>query len=199
MSDPTKAFLHAFRNGDADRAQKALAAGAEVSGETFKSVSCGRIDLSAVDLSNTEFEDCLLSGIRFDGADLSGAYFHGSTLMECSLAGANLDGASFDGCVLKQVDLAGAVLTGTELSGTELADCTIADSSLDDATWESVTISGGSISRLGGAAELTAVVIRDTELDAFDTSDMELRSCTTNAANQPEGFGALSGRRTRIG
>ena len=151
-----------------------------------------------LDCSNVEFADCVISGTNFSGADLSGAYFHGTTLVECDLRAANLEGAAFDGCVLKEVDLTGAKLTGTELTGVELERSTLADLSLDDVAWESVTLTGGVVRSLSGAGEWTGVVMRDAQVEDFDTSAMTLKRCLTNTSPAPEGFGALSGRRKRV-
>lgn len=199
MSDATKAFFKAFKAGDAMAAAAALEEGAELVGATFSNATTGRIDLRGADLSNAEFGDCLLSGMIFAEADLSGAYFHGTTLIECDLRGANLEGASFDGCVFKESDLTGATLTATELTGVEFASCTVTDLTLDEAAWESVTFNGGRVANVSGAAEWSAVVLRDTKIDGFDTSAMTLRGCTTTANPAPAGFSELSGRRKKIG
>ncbi len=197
MSD-LKPFFKAFRAGDVDAVHKLLNERVELSGATFKEAATGNFDFREIDFSNTEFEDCVLTGVNWAGADLSGAYFHGSTLIECDLTGANLDGAAFEGCVLKQVNFGGANLGDTEITGTEMDQCRLAESNLDGAAWESVTINRGQIDNVGGEAELTGVTVRDVEITNFDTSAMTLARCSTNATPPPDGFRALTGRRTRL-
>lgn len=199
MSDDNRSLFHAFRTGDPNAVHAAIEAGADLIGATFAKVTTGRVSLDGVDLSNAEFDECLLSGVSFRGANLDGAFIHGSTWVECDLSGANLEGASLEGCVFKQCDLTGATLAESELKGVEFSDCTLADLSLDDATWESITVSGGTFSKVRGEAELSGVVIRDAEISEFDTSAMTISASTTNVSPTPDGFSPLSGRRTRIG
>lgn len=197
MSD-LKPFFKAFRSGDVEAVHKLLNERVDLSGATFKEAATGNFDFRELDFSNTEFEDCVLTGVNWAGADLSGAYFHGSTLIECDLSDANLDGAAFEGCVIKKVTLAGAALTDTEVSGTEMDRCVLSNSSLDGAAWESVTVNGGRIENVSGEAELTGVTVRDAEIVNFDTGAMTLARCTSNATPPPAGFRALTGRRTRL-
>lgn len=191
-------FFKAFRAGDVDEVHKLLNAKIDLTGATFKDATTGNFDFRELDFSNTEFEDCVLTGVNFAGADLSGAYFHGTTLIECILDGANLEGAAFDGCVLKKVSLADAALTETEITGTEMDVCQIANADLTGAAWESVTINGGRVAGVRGAGELTGVTIRGAELVDFDTSEMTLVRCSSSAEPPPKGFRALTGRRTRL-
>ncbi|MFT6399350.1 MAG: secreted effector protein PipB2 [Bradymonadia bacterium] len=197
MSD-LKPFFKAFRAGDVEAVHKLLNERVDLSGATFKDAATGNFDFRELDFSNTEFQDCVLTGVNWADADLSGAYFHGSTLIECDLSGANLEGAAFEGCVLKQVIFAGATLAETEVSGTEMDQCTLAESTLDGAEWESVTLNGGRIENISGAAELTGVTLREVTVVNFDTSAMTLARCSTSATPAPEGFRSLTGRRTRL-
>lgn len=198
MNDELKPFMKVFRAGDVDGVEQCLQDGVNLSGATFKGATTGNFDFSGVDFSNTEFEDCVLTRVNWAGADLSGAYFRGTTLIECDLSGANLEGAAFDGCVLKRVIAAGATWMETELTGVEIDSCTISDADLSGAAWESVTVNNGGLSNVSGGAELTGVTIRSTELDRFDTTQMTLARCSSNAEPPPEGFRGLTGRRTRL-
>ncbi len=167
-------------------------------GETFKRLELSDYDLSGIDFSNTEWDSCILDRVKFDRVNFEGAFFDGCTVIDSLLAPANWSGCAMDGCVLKRVTIAGEVVNEAEFTGTEFEACTLDRLTFADVALNSVTVSGGRISDVRGTGTMTGVVLRDTELSNFDTTEMETQACTANVTPLPDGFKALSGRRKRI-
>ena len=98
------------------------------------------VDLSEVDLSDSDvkdlhfintdltsstFSDSHLVNVKFEECDLSSADFTRSSVTECDFAGSVLNGADFsyavcDYCNFNEADMAGAVFQETDLSNSDL-------------------------------------------------------------------------------
>ena len=188
-NDP-RGFADALREPDA---RDALA------GETFSALAVSHYDFSGMDLSNTEWNDCVLDHILFNDTNLEGAYFTGCTLIDCTLGGARLSGVSMDGAGLRGCTVRACSMEGSELTGTGFDNCTLEDIDLQDATWTSVTISGGSVTNLRGTGgSLSALTLRDVQTAEVELDGMELSRCVASGESVPAGFEKLSGRRKRI-
>ncbi|MFT3711641.1 MAG: pentapeptide repeat-containing protein [Archangium sp.] len=91
------------------------------SGATLSHLFFAKVDLSAFDLSNSEFDSCTVGGVDFRGASLEGAFLHDGRFEKCDFRGAKFDGASlerieFVDCVFDElIDLASIELL--EVSG----------------------------------------------------------------------------------
>lgn len=81
---------------------------ADQSGSTLTQLFFARADLSKLDLSNAEFDDCTVSDTSFREADLRGAYVHGGRYERCDFRGALLDGATFEQLEFVECDFTGA-------------------------------------------------------------------------------------------
>lgn len=90
------------------------------SGTTLTQLFFARADLSKLDLSNAEFDDCTVSDTNFRNADLRGAYLHGGRYERCDFRGALLDGATFEQLEFVECDFSGA----QGLASVELDDVT---------------------------------------------------------------------------
>ena len=116
-----------------------------LAGETFAEVQLFGFDLKGLDLSNTEWENCILEEIAADGANLEGAYFNTSSLLSCRFVDTNLEGAAFDGCVGKRCLTQRANVEGSEYSDCQFTDCTFAELVLEDVDWTSLIFNGGEL------------------------------------------------------
>ncbi|HVH45557.1 MAG TPA: pentapeptide repeat-containing protein [Labilithrix sp.] len=95
----------------------------DFTGATLTRVFCANANLSALELTGSEWERCELSKVVFRDADLSNAYFHGGRLDDCDFTGANLEGATFEKVRLGRCDFTGA----RGLDEVELNDVTMHD------------------------------------------------------------------------
>lgn len=78
------------------------------SASTLTGLFFARADLSRLDLSNAELEDCTVSDVDFREANLSGAYLHGGRYERCDFRGAKLDGATLEHLEFVECDFSGA-------------------------------------------------------------------------------------------
>lgn len=173
---------------------------ASLDSASLKSLQVGALRIHSVDCKNTEWEACLFDGTTFDGVDLQGAYFNGCTFHECEFRNAILAEASFDGCVWQKSAIREAEdLEAVEFSNCQFKACDLEDLNLVDGVLESLTITDGTIRNVDGIAELKSVVLRNVDVDNFDTSEMTLMACTSSGCTQvPRGFATCEGRRRRV-
>jgi uncharacterized protein YjbI with pentapeptide repeats len=170
-----------------------------LAGETFSALSVSHYDFSGMDLSNTEWTDCVLDHILFNETILEGAYLSGSTLIDCTMGATTLSGVSMDGTVLRGCTIRACTMGGSELTGTGLDNCTLDDVDIEDASWTSVTFTGGTITNLrGSSGSLSTVTLRDVQTTDVVLDGMELLRCVASGESVPAGFEKLSGRRKRI-
>src|SRR5690606_28147972 len=76
----TRGVAKAIRKGDQaaiSRLRESEDESASAAGETFREAQIVDMDLDGVDLSNTEWDSCLLDRVVFGAADLEGAYLTG--------------------------------------------------------------------------------------------------------------------------
>lgn len=92
----------------------------EHAGATLTQLFFAKANLSELDLSNAELDECTVSDTDFRRADLSGAYVHGGRFERCDFREANLEGATFEHVEFVECDFAGA----KGLSSLELEDVT---------------------------------------------------------------------------
>ena len=90
------------------------------SASTLSGLFFARADLSRLDLSNAELEDCTVSDVDFREANLSGAYLHGGRYERCDFRGAKLEGATLEQVEFVECDFTGA----TGLDSLEQEDVT---------------------------------------------------------------------------
>jgi uncharacterized protein (TIGR02996 family) len=90
------------------------------SASTLCQLFFARADLSKLDLSNAELEECTVSDVDFREADLRGAWVHGGRYERCDFRGAKLEGATFEQVEFVECDFTGA----TGLDTLELEDVT---------------------------------------------------------------------------
>ena len=88
------------------------------SASTLSQLFFARADLSKLDLSNAELEECTVSDVDFRETDLRGAYLHGGRYERCDFRGAKLEGATFEQVEFVECDFTGA----TGLDALELED-----------------------------------------------------------------------------
>ena len=79
------------------------------SGTTLSGLFFARANLSKLDLSNAEFEDCTVSEVDFRESDLRGAYLHGGRYERCDFRGAKLEGATLENVEFVECDFTGAL------------------------------------------------------------------------------------------
>ncbi len=202
MDRALQALRKAIKDGDAAAFARIAAELEEpdvLSGETFTKVALTGFDFSGLDLSNTEWEDCLLERLRFENTNLEGAYLHGCTVVDANFAGAKLDGVSLEGCVVKRPLFAGCAIDGVEWSGTELVDAAFRDVRGEDVSFENVTFAGGLLGLRVESGSWTGVTLRDVDTTGLELGDVELERCLSNSETPPEGFDRLTGKRKRIG
>lgn len=83
------------------------------SGTTLSGLFFARANLSKLDLSNAELEDCTVSEVDFAESDLRGAFIHGGRYEKCDFRGANLEGATLEHVEFVECDFTGVVGLGT--------------------------------------------------------------------------------------
>ncbi|MFZ5440012.1 MAG: pentapeptide repeat-containing protein [Myxococcota bacterium] len=105
----TKQFNQHRRQRDFERSH---------AGATLAQLFFANADLSGLDLSNAEFDECTVSDSSFRGSDLSGAYLHGGRFERCDFRDVQLEGASFERVEFVECDFTGA----KELGSVELLD-----------------------------------------------------------------------------
>jgi uncharacterized protein YjbI with pentapeptide repeats len=194
-------ILGFLKQGDADAFAAAMVAEGRdaLAAATFEKLTLSYAALENLDLSNTEWEECMVEGASFRGSDLTGAYFNGCTFRDCvfedvDASTASMDGTIFRGCIFRRANL-----DSTECTGLEFTSCVLEGVTLDECEWNAVTFSGGaweSVSASSGS--LSAVTLRDVTLgNDIDLTDADLSRCMTTG-DGPDGFEKLSGKRKRI-
>lgn len=167
---------------------------------TLKSLHVGQMKIHTVDCTNTEWSACIFDGTTFDGVDLQGALFNACTFHDCTFSNAILAETTFDGCVWQK----GALQNAEDMEAAEFMNCQLKECALEnlhflDTIFTSVTLTKGAIKNVDGIADLKSVVLRDVEIDAFDTSEMTLTACTSSGCSTvPKGFSTCEGRRRRV-
>ena len=90
------------------------------SATTLSGLFFARADLSKLDLSNAELEDCTVSDVDFRETDLRGAFIHGGRYERCDFRGAKLEGATLEHVEFVECDFTGV----TGLDALELNEVT---------------------------------------------------------------------------
>lgn len=202
MTDINKLLAKALRASDLDTFHKLkakLQTQGSFSGESFHNVVAAGFDLSGFDLSNTEWDGCLLEHMNFDNSDLEGAYFNGTTLLDGSFVETSLETAAMDACVFKRVVFQKTNLNDTEFAGSDLEFCSFKELSLDDVDWSLLTFSQGNVLQvMGNSGTFREVTFREVKVENFVTSGLTLKRCVGSGSTIPDGFMALSGNRQRI-
>jgi len=194
----------AIRNSDAARLgrlrEEAEDGPLSLEGESLSEIQSTDVDLFGIDLSNTEWENCILDRVRFGDANLEGAYFTGTTFLACTFVETHLEGTGFDGCVFRNCEIVGANVTSTELSNNQFKGGRLANVQLDDVEWRSSVFSDCRIENIEGlSGTLSSVTLRNVEVENFDTGGVTVEHCTvTPGAQVPKGFDAREGRRTKV-
>lgn len=167
---------------------------------SFKGSQIGAMTIHTVDCSNTEWDACIFDGTNFDALNLQGAFFNGCTFHGCRISKAILAEASFDGCVLQKSIIEDAEdLEAVEMTNCQFKECELRNLHFVDGTLESLTITSGKLDNISGIAELKSIVLRNVEVESFDTSEMTLTACTASGCSQiPKGFLASEGKRRRV-
>lgn len=167
-------------------------------GETFRNLEVTGMDLSFLDLSNTEWDTCIIHKSDFRGANLSGAFFTGCTILESNFDKSTLGATAFDGCVMRDTTFREVVFDGVELTGSELAKCTFENVELIETLWESVTVKEGVLCNLKAkSGTWSGLTFREVVVENVDVSGIEVQSCVASGDLLP-GFTALTGRRKHI-
>lgn len=206
MSKTTAILLKLLNRNDAEGFNRVReeASGEDVSlaGKTFKSLQLVGFDFTGVDLSNTEWEHCMLDRVSFVESQLEGAYLHGTTFIGCKLIDCNVEGFSMEGCVLRRCQIEGGSFDDSEIVDTQFRDCELRDLTLTDVEWSTLTINGGKVELLvGSSGTLRGCTFREVELVDVDWGALAIEhSSMTPFEGQdvPEGFTTMSGRRKRV-
>jgi uncharacterized protein YjbI with pentapeptide repeats len=193
------------REGDAESFNKACAESDEapsLEGVTFSDMRIAGFVFANVDLSNSEWTNCMLEKVQFVDANFEGAYFDHTVLTDCELTNGQFDGASFDAALFRRTHLTDVDLSGTELEGCEFTDCRLSDVVLEDIDWRQLSLNRVSLARIQGkSGSLVDVTLRDAELDEVDTTGLDCERCRSSVVggkDLPAGFVPLSGRRQRV-
>ncbi len=154
------------RAGDPESFNRARAASDEapsLEGETFKDMRVAGFVFDEVDLSNTEWTNCMLEKVQFANANLEGAYFDHTVLTDCDFNGGAFDGASFDAAIFLRTRFADVDLSGTELEGCEFTDSQLSNVALEDIDWRQISLTRVAMSRVEGkSGSLVDVTLRVT-------------------------------------
>lgn len=196
-----RTLLSLLKKGDAAEFAAAIAeAGNDaLQAESFVKLSLSYASFDGLDLSNTEWEECMIEGASFRNSDLQGAYLNGCTFIDCVFEDLDAEAASIDGTTFKGCQFRRADLTESEVTGAEFTDCGFDGVVLDSAEWNAITIAGGTWEAVtADEATLQNVVMRDVSIVAGVTfKNATLTRCMTNG-DKPDGFERLSGKRKRI-
>jgi uncharacterized protein YjbI with pentapeptide repeats len=124
---------------------------------------------AGVDLSETSWQDCFVTGARLGavqlyGAELSRVRFEGCKIEFLNLRGATLREVSFVDCQLTEPDFAGAVLTKVGFEGSRLLS-----PQFSQATMEAVDLSGAELVEPQGLSSLRGATI--SRLQLLDLAD----------------------------
>lgn len=202
MTQTNKALFHAVRKGDSAALADLRAEGGALSlaGETFKGAQIIDCDLSGIDLTNTEWDECSFDRVVFGDCNLEGAYFTGSMILSTAFRGGSFEGGSLEGCVMKNCEIDAINVVATEFSDLQLSATAFRNLELDEIEWRSVVMNEGRIESVRGVSgTLAGMTLRQVELSAFETSALTVENCTTTPVDVvPAGFVAREGRRRRI-
>lgn len=197
-----KEWLKAFQssNNDAIRRLCSDGEGQSVEGESFKNGHYSTLSFCGINFSNTEWDACIFDNVEFISCDFSGAFINASTLQGVKFEDCIFDDASLDGCVMQRTSfIALSQCEGMEMTDSQLKESVLTNLTLLDARLTSLTFTGGRITNIAGSAELNGVVLRNVEVENFDTSDMNVQRCTASGvAEVPAGFLLCAGKRKRV-
>ncbi len=124
---------------------------------------------AGVDLSETSWQDCFVTGARLGavqlyGSELSRVRFEGCKVEFLNLRGATLRDVSFVDCQLTEPDFAGATLTKVSFEGSRLLS-----PEFSQATMTSVDLSGADLVAPQGLSSLRGATI--SRLQLIDLAD----------------------------
>jgi uncharacterized protein YjbI with pentapeptide repeats len=119
---------------------------------------------AGVDLSETQWQDCVVSGARLGavqlfGADLCRVRFDGGKVDFLNLRGATLRDVEFVDCVLTEPDFGGATMTTVSFDG-----CRLIQPDFSQATLKHVDLSGAELAAPRGLASLSGAIISRLQL-----------------------------------
>ncbi|MFA5623587.1 MAG: pentapeptide repeat-containing protein [Bradymonadales bacterium] len=196
-------WLKAFKNADNEAIKRLLEENEAVLSLEAASMNGGHYSglvLKALNLENTEWDACIFDNVEFIDCNLTGALFNASTMFAVKFESCQLSDASFDGCVMQRSSLANiSDSEGLELTDCQLKECTLENIDFADARLHALSFTSGRIARVSGEAELSGIVLRGVEVEAFDTSEMQVLRCTASGMSEvPEGFILYDGRRKRV-
>lgn len=201
MGTDTRVVARAISKGDQATLERMKHEEESVSAaaESFKEAQLVDLKLADIDLSNTEWDSCILDRVSFDDANLEGAYLTGCTLLNCSFVNTNLSGAALEGCVVKHTTFDGANVALSEFDSSQFNDSHLKNLVLDEADWRSLSFTDGSISGISGKdGDVVSWTLRKVEVSDFDASGLNVEHCTTTEDDAPDGFTRVSGRRKRV-
>jgi uncharacterized protein YjbI with pentapeptide repeats len=119
---------------------------------------------AGVDLSETQWQDCVVSGARLGavqlfGAELRRVRFDGGKVDFLNLRGATLRDVEFVDCVLTEPDFGGATMTTVSFDG-----CRLIQPDFSQATLKHVDLSGAELAAPRGLASLSGAIISRLQL-----------------------------------
>lgn len=119
---------------------------------------------TTVDLADSTWRDCVMTGGRLGAMTLAGATWtgirvRGSRLGFVNLAGARLEDVMFEECEIRALDAMSA-----HLRSVAFVDCTIDELNVAEATLSKVDLSGASLRSLLGVESLRGAIVSYQQL-----------------------------------
>lgn len=164
-------------------------------GSTFENASISSVDLSHLDLTNTEWASCMMERVRFKAVEMEGAYFRSCIFVDATFEKSRFNQTAIDGSVFRNCQFIDVDFEEVEWTGGDYEGCTFTRCRFDESELDAVTFAGGKLEDViiqGGA--LTGVTFRDVEQERLSIIDASLSGCS-GSGTLPEGFRALTGRR----
>lgn len=193
----TKAFHSTAEKLEGNRSDVSL------EGETFRNLQLYGFDLRDFNLSNTEWENCILENVNAANTILEGAYLHECSLVSCRFDDTNLEGAAFESCVLKNSSFIRTNVCASEFSTSQFDNCTLRDLILEDIEWDELIFNNGQWINIKGQSgslnnsTLRSVIFRNVDTSSCDISHSHI-SNPLDGSQQPAGFSIRAGRRKRV-
>ena len=119
---------------------------------------------ASVDLADSTWRDCQVSGGRLGAVTLVGAVWSGIRVRGChlgflNLAGAHLEDVVFEGCEIGSLDARTA-----DLDAVSFVDCTVDELNMSGATLAKVDLSGARLRSLIGVESLRGAIVSHEQL-----------------------------------
>ena len=140
-------------------------------------------DLSHVDWSGEDIGNAVFRRCRFFDADLSEATTDGAVFEECDLSGVRFNvsthtATAFLRCTFRRTTFFGATLSGCKLTGSEFLQATLRPLHVQGGDWSFVRLRGADLS----GVDLTGVRLREADLTDADLTRAVLRDCDLDGA-----------------